>query len=97
MHVAFNDLFSNVAYLIDYALHTTTSLSLQHASRSSDYFVIIGTTTDEVKRSIFSFIIKNSPLNVIPTYAFKIIEPVSIGIFPSCLKTARVLPNFESG
>ena len=107
---AFNVYFSscadNLASSIP-SVHVTPSSYVKSVRNS---FVFLDTSETEVANTILSFKSKGSPLNTIPSFIFKqiayIIAPVlaklinvsvSEGIFPNCLKVARVIPLHKSG
>ena len=111
-HVAeiFKDHFSNVASKLRDKIPPVLSDPCQFIARSCNTFVYFPTSNYEIDKIISSLKSKPSPLNVIPSYIFKklstIISPflrnlinnsVSYGIFPNCLKNARVIPIYKSG
>ena len=107
---AFNDYFSSVANTLASNIPPSSSNPIEKTSRLQNTFVFFPTDFVEVRNVILSCESKKSPLNEIPSFAFKHIvdiispilaslfnESVSKGVFPACLKIARVVPIHKSG
>ena len=106
----FNKYFSTVATDLAAKIPSVQQDPLHLVSPCLSSFVYFVTTPVEIENIIKSFKNKSSSINEIPPSVFKhvsiIISPiisnlincsVSQGIFPKCLKTARVVPIHKSG
>ena len=106
----FNEYFSSIADTLANNIPPSSSNPIENTNRLQNTFGFLPTDCNEVKNVIISFKSKKSRLNEIPIYAFKYIvdiitpvlaslfnESVTNGIFPACLKVARVVPIHKSG
>ena len=107
---AFNDYFSSVAPSLATQIPDVGINSLSYLSRNPHSFVYSEVDSAEVKKQILTLKSKPSNIKSIPSFAYKCIAdllfPVLVkltnqsfeeGIFPSCLKTARVIPIHKAG
>ena len=109
---SFRKYFSAVAPNLDRNIPTPTSSSFIDylGPRPGCTFTVNTCHPPEVRKTILSFQNKGCPINEVPVFIYKsIVEPlslifsnffnlsVSLGLFPSCLKNARVVPVFKSG
>jgi len=107
----FNDYFSSVAVNLDEKIpHVDTSpLSYLDAPVASSMFMQ-PVTVEHVKSVISEFPCKSCNINEIPSFIFKYCsnilappianlfnESIGTGVFPSCLKLARVIPIHKNG
>ena len=106
----FNEYFSSIADTLANNYPPSSSNPIENTNRLQNTFGFLPTDCNEVKNVIISCKSKKSRLNEIPIYAFKYIvdiitpvlaslfnESVTNGIFPACLKVARVVPIHKSG
>ena len=107
---AFNDYFSSVAPSLAAQIPDVGIDPLSYLSRNPHSFFYLEVDSAEVKKQILSFKSKPSNIKYISTFAYKCIadflSPVLAKlinqsfeevIFPSCLKTARVIPIHKAG
>ena len=101
---AFNDYFSSVAPSLAAQIPDVEIDPLSYLSRNPHSFVYFEADSAEIKKQILSFKSKPSNIKSIPSFAYKciaaVLSPVLAklinqsfedSIFPSCLKTARVI------
>ena len=107
----FNNYFTEIAQTLDNQLPTTDQspyLTVINNNLSSAFFR--PTTTLEINNIIINLKNKSSKLNEMPVWLFKdlrsvLAEPISklinssisSGVFPDCLKCARVVPIYKKG
>ena len=109
---SFRNYFSAVAPNLDRNIPTPTNSSFTDylPPPPSCTFSVDTCHPPEVRKIILSFQNKGCPIKEVPIFIYKsIVEPlslvlskffnlsVSLGVFPSCLKNARVVPVFKSG
>ena len=108
---AFNNFFSSVGYDLDQNLPLSTeNHETFMPSRSSHTFFIKPTTPEEVSELILKLKRKRSDINVLPVSLLVQIRhllcvPLSrlinlsftSGVFPDCLKNAKIIPIHKSG
>jgi len=107
----FNDYFCNVAANLDRDIPVSDIDPVRYlgAPNVTSMFALPSTFL-EVQSVIGELKMKNCDLHSIPTFIFKscadLLSPIisalfnlslNIGVFPTCLKTARVVPVFKSG
>jgi len=107
----FNNYFCNVASDLDINIPITEVEPLQYLGSSNVNSMFALPSSDaEVKSVIGELKLKGCNIYSIPTFIFKtcsdLLSPIisaffnlslSSGIFPTCLKTARVVPVFKAG
>jgi len=112
-HIAehFNEYFCSVATSLDRDIPIADIEPLYYMDRPNDNSMFASpSTASEIRSVIERLKIKGCDLFSIPTFIFKccsdLISPIisglfnsslNSGVFPSCLKTARVVPVFKSG
>ena len=105
-----NDYFSSVAPSLTAQIPDVMIDPLSYLSRNPHSFAYFEVDSAEVRKQVLSFKSKPSNIKSIHSFAYKyiadILSPVLAkltnqffeeGIFPSCLKTARVIPIHKAG
>jgi hypothetical protein len=105
-----NDYFSSVSENLERSIPHTNVDPLSFVSPSMNSFVCFPTTDVEIKKLILSHKNKGCDFNSIPSSLYKIIADIicnplsilinksfSLGIFPECFKTSRLVPIFKKG
>ena len=105
-----NEYISSIANTLANNIQPSSSNPKDKTDRLHNIFGFLPTDCNEVKNFILSFKFKKPRLNEFPTHVFKYIvniivpvlpslsdEFVSNGVFPACLKIARVVPIHKSG
>ena len=107
----YNKYFSNIAKELDNKIPLTNLSPLQYmGDPSQNSFFGQPTNPNEVAKIISKFANKSADLNCVPVFIFKslknLISPtisklfnqsLLTGIFPDCLKVAKIIPIFKSG
>ena len=107
----FNNYFSSIAHTLDFQLPPTNQAAFTNVTNilsSSAFFYPV--TTLEVSRFISDLKNTSSKINEIPVWLLKNINTtlsgplanlinysISSGVFPVCLKRARIVPIFKKG
>ena len=108
---AFNDYFSNIGAKLNDEIPTSNVSPLHYMSNFvTDSFFASPTDSDEVATLIRAQVNKSSNLSTIPIFIYKLLsntiapilselfnQSITQGIFPNCLKVARVIPIFKAG
>ena len=105
----FNEYFSNVASVLDSQIPSVDVSPIEFMkARAPQSFFVKPCSVSELSSVISGFAMKGSALEEIPVFIFKSLssiiapyltnlfnESIVSGIFPSCLKVARVVPIFK--
>lgn len=107
---AFNNHYTTIAHNLASKIPFSNIDPTIHVIRNPHSFFLFPTSSIEVQKTIASFKSKGSHTDAIPSFIFKrissYISPLLsnlinnsflTGIFPDCLKLARVVPIFKSG
>ena len=106
----FSNYFANVGQNLDRNLEQNDISPYQHINRNERTFYLFPMTPDEVVKIISKLKITRTPINQLPVKIFKSISTYichtfckiinssfASGIFPSCLKLAKITPVHKKG